>query len=158
MCLGASGVNARNFAVTSNAPTMPYVDLLRGVTDIRSQARVPGQEIFMSPASFVECFVAQLTASSAIIDPRVAVSPNVLGTPVRQVDGVFQDFGASGNKVALCAHVNRFNYWWTRSGINIEITNADDEDFKKYVMTVRAQLRTVFCLTQAKAFTVMSQT
>ena len=111
----------------------------------------------MNPSAFIECFVAQMTASSAVIDPRTAVSPNILGVPVVEIDGVFQDFSASGNKIALCAHRDRFNYWWTRGGVQIDVSDSDASDFIKYVLTIRSTLRAVFVATNSKCFTVMSR-
>ena len=151
---GATGVNTQDIQIASGAVMEGYADIARAANKVRTGCGEEPSVCLLSPSTFLEVFLKQLTASSAIIDPSVAIRPNVLGLPVYQPLGLFSELGTADAKVGLVAHVNRWNRFWTEEGMTIE-RGMVNNDFLEWKTRYRAGIRTSFLMIQPKAFTVL---
>lgn len=151
-----SGSGAGNLVGVLNTPNLQDVDatgvpiadaLHKGITAVRLSLEDEPTAFGLHPDVYEQFVLAKGTDGHYLSQrgPQDATAPNVWGKPA-VVSTVFPSDSVIVGNWQLGATL------WLRSGISVAATDSDQDDFLKGIITILAEMRAAFAVTQVNAF------
>lgn len=131
-----------------DATGVPIADALhRGITAVRLSLEDEPTAFGMHPDVYEQFVLAKGTDGHYLSrrGPQDTTAPNVWGKPAI-VSTVFP------NDSVLVGNWKQGATLWLRSGISVAATDSDQDDFLKGIITILAEMRAAFAVTQVNAF------
>jgi HK97 family phage major capsid protein len=151
-----SGSGAGNLVGILNTPNLQDVDatgipiadaLHKGITAVRLSLEDEPTAFGLHPDVYEQFVLAKGTDGHYLSQrgPQDTTAPNVWGKPA-VVSTVFP------NDSVIVGNWKQGATLWLRSGISVAATDSDQDDFLKGIITILAEVRAAFAVTQVNAF------
>jgi HK97 family phage major capsid protein len=119
----------------------------RGMTAVRLSLEDEPDAFLINPTTYQNFVLAKGTDNHYLNlqGPQMTTPPNIWGKPA-VISTVIPATSALVGNWKMGATL------WVRSGIQVAATDSDDIDFRKGIITILAEMRAAFAVTQVKAF------
>lgn len=141
-------INAGNTITYNGTNDTPLKSIHHAITTVRENLFADPTAIGMHPADYEQAILEQSSAGGFYSSPWDATSQRIWGLPVLVSTVFTQGQVLVGDYARGCT-------MWLRQGVTVEMTNSNEDDFKKNLVLVRAQMRAALAVKQPLAFCVI---